>query len=85
MAYTVTFAPVAERQLARLDPPIRRRVSTAINALAVDPRPPGVKKLEGEENLWRIRVGDYRFVYQIHDRNLIVLIVRIAHRGDVYR
>ena len=53
--------------------------------LGNDPRPPGVKALVGEAGLWRIRVGDYRVVYEINDTELIVLVVRIAHRSDVYR
>lgn len=85
MAYTVQIAPAAERQLAKLDRPIRARLAEAIDKLAANPRPAGVKKLVGEENAWRIRVGDYRIVYEIHDRRLVVLIIGIGHRGDVYR
>jgi len=56
-----------------------------MDLLGKEPRPKGVKKLTGAEDLYRIRVGDYRFVYQILDDRLIVLVVRIAHRKDVYR
>ena len=56
-----------------------------MDALAANPRPKGVKKLSGPDDLYRIRVGDYRIVYQIHDDRLIVLVVRIGHRKDVYR
>ena len=56
-----------------------------MDELCFAPRPIGSVKLEGEENLWRIRVGDYRIVYTIEDKKLIVLVVRIAHRKDVYR
>mgnify|MGYP001580816136 FL=1 len=56
-----------------------------MDALAATPRPKGVKKLTGTDDLYRIRVGDYRIVYQIHDDRLIVLVVRIGHRRDVYR
>ncbi len=56
-----------------------------MDGLAVNPRPKGVKKLSGLDDLYRIRVGDYRIVYQIHDDRLIVLVVRIGHRKDVYR
>lgn len=56
-----------------------------MDALAGDPRPKGVKKLFGLDDLYRIRVGEYRVVYQIQDNRLIVLVVRIGHRKDVYR
>lgn len=85
MSYVIHFTPAAARQLGRLDPPLQRRIAGAVDALSEDPRPSGVKKLAGAGDLWRIRVGDYRVVYQIHDRRLIVLIVTIGHRGDVYR
>lgn len=85
MAYTVQITPAAERQLAKLDRRIRARLMEAIDNLAANPRPAGVKKLVGEQNAWRIRVGDYRIVYEIHDRRLLVLIIGLGHRGDVYR
>jgi mRNA interferase RelE/StbE len=53
--------------------------------LRTNPRPPGVVKLAGDDNLWRIRIGDYRVVYEIHDNRLIVLVLRVAHRKDVSR
>lgn len=85
MAYSIQFTPAAQRQFNRLDAPTRTRIGAAIDGLAENPRPPGVKKLSGSKNLWRIRVGDYRVVYQIHDRELVVVIVNIGHRSDVYR
>lgn len=57
----------------------------AIDALAIDPRPSGVKKLAGEKSAWRIRVGDYRITCEIFDRVLVVLVVGVGHRGDAYR
>ena len=56
-----------------------------IKALAIDPRPAGCRKLQGAENLWRIRVGDYRVIYTVLDQELIVEIVTIRHRRDAYR
>jgi len=56
-----------------------------IDALADGPRPAGAKKLKGGGELWRIRVGDYRIVYAVRDRILLVLVVRVAHRREVYR
>ena len=85
MAYRVLFTSAAARQLRRLTPLERTRISTKINALSLEPRPSGVKKLQGVEELYRIRVGDYRVIYQIKDVGLIVSIVKIGNRREVYR
>ncbi len=61
--YAVTFARSARRELVGLEPALVRRIILRIERLAVDPRPPGVRKLRGSRNLWRIRVGEYRIVY----------------------
>ncbi len=53
--------------------------------MSLNPRPPGVVKLEGDENLWRIRIGDYRVIYEIHDDRLVVVVLRVANRKDAYR
>lgn len=84
-SYAVEFKPSAARQFRRLDRPIQVRISSAIDALAQNPRPSGVEKLRSEEELFRIRVGDYRVVYQIADERLFVLIVRVGHRKEIYR
>ena len=83
--YAVYFKPSADRQLAKLPRDDQRRIVTAVEALADDPRPPGAVKITGDGNLWRIRVGDYRIVYEIHNDRLVVLVLRVAHRKDVYR
>lgn len=85
MAYRVELAPRATRELRRLDHIIRERVLRALIGLEVDPRPQGVKKLVGAESTWRLRIGDYRIVYEIRDRELLVMVVRVAHRREVYR
>jgi mRNA interferase RelE/StbE len=85
MAYQVLFNPRARRDLKKLPRAVAERVAIEIDGLAADPRPPGVKKMHGDDNLWRIRVGAYRVVYEIHDGRLIVLIVRVADRKDIYR
>ncbi|HEY7284998.1 MAG TPA: type II toxin-antitoxin system RelE/ParE family toxin [Vicinamibacterales bacterium] len=85
MLYDVLFAPAAERQLAKLARPAREMILASIVALASNPRPTGCVKLEGAESLWRVRVRDYRVVYQITDRQLLVTVVKIGHRKDVYR
>ena len=83
--YTIEIAPAAERALKKLAADIQKRIIKVLLKLEADPRPSGVKKLSGEDNLYRARVGDYRIVYQIRDNELVVLVVRVAHRREVYR
>lgn len=85
MIYQVEVAPAAERQLRRLDATMRKRIGMRVRSLAEDPRPHGAKQLSARESLWRIRVGSHRVVYQIQDIRLVVLVLRVGHRGDVYR
>ena len=83
--YKVLFKPSADRRLQKLPHDVQRRIVGEVVMLAHNPRPAGVAKLTGDENLWRIRIGDYRVVYEIHDDQLIVLVLPAAHRKDVYR
>lgn len=83
--YRVQFKSSAARQLDALDGAVRLRIGRKIDDLAQDPRSAGAKKLTGPSDLWRVRVGDYRIVYSIHDDVLVVLIVKIGHRRAVYR
>jgi mRNA interferase RelE/StbE len=83
--YEVYLKPWADRQLRRLPEDVQRRLVGEIALLALDPRPARAVKLKGAENLWRIRLGTYRIVYEIQDRVLVVLVLRVAHRKDVYR
>lgn len=85
VVYRLALIPRAERELAALPKVVQARIDARILALAQEPRPRGVKKLQGEEGLYRIRVGDYRVVYSVDDKALLVLVVRIAPRGQVYR
>jgi mRNA interferase RelE/StbE len=85
MAYAVEFSPGAAREFNKLAREIQRRLRPRIDALADYPRPSGAKKLKASEDLWRIRAGDYRIIYEIRDRILVVLVVRVAHRREVYR
>lgn len=85
MSYAVQVAPAAVRQLRKLPPEARRRVQAAIELLAQTPRPPGAKKLSGSSGDWRVRTGDYRIIYEIQDARLIVLVVALGHRRDIYR
>jgi mRNA interferase RelE/StbE len=83
--YELTFRPSAYRAFGKLDPVIKRRVGPAIDALRENPRPRGSKRLSGQDDVWRIRVGAYRIVYAIEDDRLLVMVVRIGPRGSVYR
>ncbi len=85
MAYSLKYLPIALRQLTKLDKAIQARLKPKIKALAENPRPHGVKKLQSYENTYRIRVGDYRVLYEIHDNILRVLVVEVGKRGGIYR
>jgi mRNA interferase RelE/StbE len=83
--YRVELSSHAQRQFKKLPLDLATRLKAGILALANDPRPKGVVKLTGEENAWRIRVGEYRVIYEIRDEILLILVVEIAHRREVYR
>ena len=85
MTYRVELMPRASWQLQKLPDNVQLRIMRALRRLEDDPRPPGVKRLTGAEKLWRMRVGQYRVVYEIHDDRLLVLVVRVGHRKDIYR
>jgi len=85
MHYGVQLTAAASRQMKKFSRDIQQRLRDAIDLLEEAPRPPRAKKLQGEKNLWRIRVGDYRILYEIQDAKLVVLVIRLAHRKDVYR
>jgi mRNA interferase RelE/StbE len=84
MTHRIEVAPAAVRQLRKLDPSARRRVQAAIELLADQPRPSGAKELVGGAGEWRARTGDFRVVYEVHDDVLLVLVVAVGHRRDVY-
>lgn len=83
--YRIEIAPAAARQLRKLDPAARRRVQAAVELLALEPRPASAKKLVGGDGEWRVRTGDYRIVYEIRDQVLLVIVLAIGHRREVYR
>lgn len=85
MAYTVVLLPSARRELASLPREAQRRIARHIDALASDPRPAGAQMLRGPERILRLRVGDYRMLFQVEDKALAVVIVKIGHRREVYR
>ncbi len=85
MRYRIELARSAAKVIADLDKPVRRRVLTAIESLGTDPRPPGCRKLVGVD-AWLIRAAkDWRIVYEIHDRVLLVTVFDVGHRREIYR
>jgi mRNA interferase RelE/StbE len=84
VSYRVDFTTAAARQVKKLPRPARDRVLDAVDDLGEDPRPHGAKKLVGEDTAWRIRIGDYRVIYDIFDEELTVTVIRAAHRREVY-
>jgi mRNA interferase RelE/StbE len=84
VTYRVEFTTAAAREIHKLPRRVRDRLLDAIEDLGDEPRPHGAKKLVGEKSAWRIRVGDYRVIYDVLDDVLTVTIVRAAHRREAY-
>ncbi|MDP9801269.1 mRNA interferase RelE/StbE [Arcanobacterium wilhelmae] len=82
--YSIEFRPAALRQLKKVPPEEQAKIRGAIALLARDPYPPRVKALKGRPGL-RVCVGDYRIIYTVEDRRLVVVVVKIGNRRDVYR
>jgi mRNA interferase RelE/StbE len=86
MSYEVMVKPGVLRQTKKLELAIQVEVQAAIESLADNPRPDGCKKLKGEDSLYRIRVAKtYRIIYEIKDQKLIITVVKVGHRREVYR
>ena len=85
MPYEIALSAAAQKNLDRLQNKIRTRIADALEDLRDEPRPRSSRKLAGSERLWRIRVGNYRVIYTIEGDELIILVVRVAHRKDAYR
>ena len=84
-SYTLRFKNSAAKEFRGLSGELRQRVGEAIDRLSLHPRPEGMVKLQGSDNLYRIRVGDYRVVYTIDDKEKVIRIMRVRHRRDVYQ
>jgi mRNA interferase RelE/StbE len=84
VTYRIAFSTAAARRIRKLPNPVRVRVLNAVEALEEDPCPHGVRKLVGEATAWRIRVGDYRVIYDISDDRLSVTVVHAGHRRDIH-
>ena len=84
-SYSVLWKRSAKKELKRLDPGMIPKIIEAVNELVLVPCPAGSRKLQGSEQLWRIRVGNYRVIYSIEAGELCVEIIRVAHRQSVYK
>jgi mRNA interferase RelE/StbE len=85
MSYRVGMTETARRQFDKLDASLQRRLREQIVSLAVNPRPPGAIMLHGRREHWRIRVGDWRIIYTIEDDQLLVIVLQLGHRREIYR
>ncbi|HET7601458.1 MAG TPA: type II toxin-antitoxin system RelE/ParE family toxin [Gemmatimonadales bacterium] len=83
--YHLEFTSSAARQLRKLPREVQRRLAVAVNGLEQEPRPQGVTKLSAEAGIYRIGVGDYRVLFQANDKILLVLVVSLGDRKDIYR
>ncbi len=84
MSYTVIISRSVQKQLAKLSAEIQERIVESLAKLENNPSPSGSKKLKGRDG-WRIRIGDYRVIYEINDQVLQVIVIHTGHRRDVYR
>ena len=84
MSYEVLIKPAAQRQLKKLPRTVQADLIALIEQLAQDPRPPGCKKLKGRQSQYRVRLGDYRVIYSIEEEALVVRVIKVGHRRDIY-
>jgi mRNA interferase RelE/StbE len=85
MRYRVIFSNSAKKQIRNIPEPHRSKIARHIESLKTEPRPRGASNVSGLKDGYRVRAGDYRIIYCIRDEELIVLVVRIGSRGDVYK
>lgn len=85
LSYRIELAPAAQRQIKKLSRQTQNHIIKQLEKLALNPRPNGVKKLSGMSDLYRIRVSDHRIIYTIDDSVLLVLVVKVGDRKEVYR
>lgn len=84
MSYQIFVKPAAQRQIKKLTPAVQKSLIALIESLAAEPRPPGCKKLKGRQNEYRARLGNYRVIYSIEDTALVITIIKVGHRRDIY-
>jgi mRNA interferase RelE/StbE len=85
MTYTVEFAPRTRRELRKLSSVVRKRVLDKIDSLADNPFPYGYTEIKGSQNYYRVKVGNYRIIYTVEHGELLILVVHIGHRREIYR
>jgi mRNA interferase RelE/StbE len=85
VTYQIEWKPSALHELKRLDRQMIGRIIKGVESLSTNPFPPGIKKLHGSEHTYRLRIGDYRVIYEVFTSHLVVEVVRVRHRKDVYR
>lgn len=83
--YQVIIPKRVEKEINKLETRVREKILLALKKLESNPRPPGVIKMVGYANTWRIKVESYRVVYEIHDSELVIHVIEVDHRRDVYR
>ncbi|NEQ95919.1 MAG: type II toxin-antitoxin system RelE/ParE family toxin [Cyanothece sp. SIO2G6] len=83
--YRIELLKTAKKELAKLSQQIQRRIAAKIDSLLIEPYPPNCKKLINGNGRFRIRVGDYRIIYRVEDEQLVILVIQIGHRRDVYK
>ena len=83
--YRIEVSATAERQIRKLPRVDQVRVIRVIRGLATDPRPPGCRKLSGHDDVFRVRIGRYRVLYVVEDRRLVIIVLKVGDRKDVYR
>jgi mRNA interferase RelE/StbE len=83
--YRIEFANSAAKEFRGLPAEIKRRMAPVIDGLVVEPRPHDVRKLAGHEKLYRVRVGQYRIIYELDDERMLIRVTRVRHRRDAYR
>lgn len=83
--YRIELSATAEKQFRKLPKSAQRRLAIVINSLAADPRPRGSRRLQGYEDVFRVRSGVYRIIYSIVDKRLLIIVLKIGHRKDIYR
>ena len=85
MPYAIELKPAAVRDLRKLAKGLQKRIAAKIDKLADNPRPPGVEKLSDGQDYYRLRAGDYRIIYEVKEAVLLVLVIRIGHRREIYQ
>jgi mRNA interferase RelE/StbE len=85
MAHRIEISPAAARQLKKIDRRVLLQIAEKIDLLAAEPRPRGCEKLSGYDNLYRVRIGDYRIVYGVEDRLVVVVVLKVGNRAEIYQ